>query len=211
MLRPGRRRASATSLHCATVGQPPALSLWAKDTPDTYDPEADLPADQRTRDRDKRESRAWTWSAPNFDVSAAAGAGGGRSGFAGRGQQADITVTWKVAVRRPMVCAGIVPLNDGGNHDKFQEAERRRLSAQLADTSLRAQVNDKSGDGGGGEQCCWTNALVKVTVKWGSGQRRPESPENREGRKTRWSRKAGKARSPGFPASIRCGKKTATT
>ena len=30
---------------------------------------------------------------------------------------------------------------------------------------LRAQVNDDSGDGGGGEQCCWTNALVKVNVK----------------------------------------------
>jgi hypothetical protein len=29
---------------------------------------------------------------------------------------------------------------------------------------LRAQVNDRSGDGGGGFQCCWTNALVKVTV-----------------------------------------------
>ncbi len=33
------------------------------------------------------------------------------------------------------------------------------------DYVLRAQVNDKSGDGGGGEQCCWTDALVKVTVK----------------------------------------------
>jgi hypothetical protein len=30
---------------------------------------------------------------------------------------------------------------------------------------LRAQVNDVSGDGGGGNQCCWTNAHVKVTVK----------------------------------------------
>lgn len=29
---------------------------------------------------------------------------------------------------------------------------------------LRAQVNDRSGDGGGGFQCCWTNAHVKVTV-----------------------------------------------
>jgi hypothetical protein len=29
---------------------------------------------------------------------------------------------------------------------------------------LRAQVNDNSGDGGGGSQCCWTNAHVKVTV-----------------------------------------------
>ena len=29
---------------------------------------------------------------------------------------------------------------------------------------LRAQANDTSGDGGGGFQCCWTNAHVKVTV-----------------------------------------------
>ena len=29
---------------------------------------------------------------------------------------------------------------------------------------LRAQVNDRSGDGGGGFQCCWTNTHVKVTV-----------------------------------------------
>jgi hypothetical protein len=30
---------------------------------------------------------------------------------------------------------------------------------------LRAQGNDSTGDGGGGFQCCWTNAQVKVTVK----------------------------------------------
>lgn len=30
---------------------------------------------------------------------------------------------------------------------------------------LRAQANDVSGEGGGGFQCCWTNTLVKVTVK----------------------------------------------
>jgi len=29
---------------------------------------------------------------------------------------------------------------------------------------LRAQVNDRSGEGGGGFQCCWTNAHVKVTI-----------------------------------------------
>ena len=29
---------------------------------------------------------------------------------------------------------------------------------------LRAQVNDRSGDGGGGFQCCWTNAHVKVSI-----------------------------------------------
>ena len=30
---------------------------------------------------------------------------------------------------------------------------------------LRVQANDQTGDGGGGDLCCWTNALVKVTVK----------------------------------------------
>ena len=29
---------------------------------------------------------------------------------------------------------------------------------------VRIQVNDSSGDGGGGFQCCWTNGHVKVTV-----------------------------------------------
>jgi hypothetical protein len=30
---------------------------------------------------------------------------------------------------------------------------------------LRVQANDESGEGGGGFQCCWTNAYVKVLVK----------------------------------------------
>jgi hypothetical protein len=30
---------------------------------------------------------------------------------------------------------------------------------------VRVQANDASGEGGGGFQCCWTNALVKVMVK----------------------------------------------
>lgn len=33
------------------------------------------------------------------------------------------------------------------------------------DYVVRAQANDISGEGGGGFQCCWTNVLVKVTVK----------------------------------------------
>jgi hypothetical protein len=33
---------------------------------------------------------------------------------------------------------------------------------------LRLQANDQSGDGGGGFQCCWTNAHVAVSVKPGS-------------------------------------------
>jgi hypothetical protein len=32
------------------------------------------------------------------------------------------------------------------------------------DYRLRVQANDESGEGGGGFQCCWTNAYVDVTV-----------------------------------------------
>ena len=41
---------------------------------------------------------------------------------------------------------------------------RRPDSAQPGDYVLHLTVNDFSGDGGGGEVCCWTTAMVKVTV-----------------------------------------------
>ena len=36
--------------------------------------------------------------------------------------------------------------------------------SEPGDYVLHVQVNDYSGDGGGGFQCCWTTGLVKVTV-----------------------------------------------
>lgn len=36
--------------------------------------------------------------------------------------------------------------------------------SQPGEYVLRAQVNDRSGEGGSGFQCCWTNAHVKVTI-----------------------------------------------
>jgi hypothetical protein len=37
--------------------------------------------------------------------------------------------------------------------------------AAAGDYVLRVQANDSIGDGGGGFQCCWTNAHVRVSVK----------------------------------------------
>ncbi len=37
--------------------------------------------------------------------------------------------------------------------------------SEAGDYVLHVQVNDTSGDGGGGFQCCWTNGEVKVSVK----------------------------------------------
>jgi hypothetical protein len=46
--------------------------------------------------------------------------------------------------------------------------------AEPGEYVLRVQANDSSGDGGMGFQCCWTNALVKVSVRpSGSGSGRP--------------------------------------
>ena len=48
--------------------------------------------------------------------------------------------------------------------------EDGKVSAQATfsaagDYIVRVQANDASGDGGGGFQCCWTNAHVKVTIE----------------------------------------------
>jgi hypothetical protein len=167
----GPPTAPALSLN-ATVGQPLPLTLWAKDRPDTYDPEEDLPADQRAASaRATAAARGrGRGDAPNFDVSAAAGrpgpptrAGGGR----GTGPQPDITVTWKVhrGASGVKFADEVIRLTNGGDFNKYVEAKTTATFTTAGDYMLRAQVNDKSGDGGGGEQCCWTNALVKVSVK----------------------------------------------
>jgi hypothetical protein len=49
-----------------------------------------------------------------------------------------------------------------------QQGERVSVQAtfdKAGEYIVRVQANDESGEGGGGFQCCWTNALVKVTVK----------------------------------------------
>jgi hypothetical protein len=160
----------------ATVGQPLELRLWARDAPDTYDPEGDLPADQRARGRDTAAAAARGRGGrgdQNFDISAASARGNGsqaraNGGGGGRGgPQSDIAVTWKVhRGSAPVKFADpVIRLNTGGDPNKVMEAKTTATFQTAGEYVLRAQVNDKSGDGGGGEQCCWTNALVKVTVK----------------------------------------------
>jgi hypothetical protein len=49
--------------------------------------------------------------------------------------------------------------NDGG------KATTTATFNAPGDYILRVQANDSSGEGGGGFQCCWTNAHVAVSVK----------------------------------------------
>jgi hypothetical protein len=50
---------------------------------------------------------------------------------------------------------------DGG------KATTTAVFSEPGDYILRVQANDQSGDGGGGFQCCWSNAFVAVSVKPG--------------------------------------------
>jgi len=88
-----------------------------------------------------------------------AASGAGR----GRGARPDLTFAWA--------------LHRGPGDVKFESAKPaidKAAEGKTATTAtfsapgdyiLRAQANDVSGEGGGGFQCCWTNAHVKVSVK----------------------------------------------
>jgi len=51
------------------------------------------------------------------------------------------------------------------DRDNGGKATTTATFAAPGDYILRLQANDSSGDGGGGFQCCWTNAHVAVSVK----------------------------------------------
>jgi len=201
----------------ATVNQPLKLTRWAKDKPNTFDPEESLPPELRRgrggRGRGTAANSGDPNAAPasrgaadanaagaagvdanaagagggrgrgrgdapqNFDITAAQargtgsqnrGGGGGGGGFGrGTGPQPDVIVAWKVHRGSAPVKFADEKINlfNGGDTDKVMEATTTATFSAPGDYVLRAQANDDSGDGGGGEQCCWTNALVKVTVK----------------------------------------------
>ncbi len=161
----------------ATVGQPLTLTAWVSDKPSTYDPEEGLPENLRTRGRGGRggapaepaAARRAAPPAPNFDVSAARGSGQPRGSFErGSGPQPDATLTWKIhrgAASNVTVAEPVIRLFNKGDVNAVMEATTTVTFKAPGEYILRAQANDQTGDGGGGDLCCWTNALVKVTVK----------------------------------------------
>ena len=87
--------------------------------------------------------------------------GGGGGGGGGRG--GGISVTW-TKYRGPgaVTFANAKPAVDAANGGKSETTATFDTPGEYV---LRLQGNDQSGDGGGGEQCCWTNGKVNVTVK----------------------------------------------
>jgi hypothetical protein len=78
----------------------------------------------------------------------------------------DVTVNWRKH-RGPGEVTfeqDRIPLFTNRDPAAVLEAATTATFAAPGEYIVRAQVNDTSGDGGGGDQCCWTTALVRVSV-----------------------------------------------
>jgi hypothetical protein len=96
-------------------------------------------------------------NAPTFAAPAATAAGAKPTGPPAP------TVKWSV-FRGPGTVT-FAPFNPKVDKDKNGESATTATFSAPGEYILRLQANDVTGEGGGGFQCCWTNAHVKVTVK----------------------------------------------
>jgi hypothetical protein len=144
----------------AIVGQPLTLRLWASDAPTL----------RKGAEDELAKIRA---SGNRADAPPVAIVGGQVIGGTGRGtgrgatEPPDITVNWRKhrAPGAVTFTPDRIPLRTTNDPKAFLEATTTATFAARGEYILRAQVNDDSGDGGGGDQCCWTTAHVRVTVK----------------------------------------------
>jgi hypothetical protein len=147
----------------AAVGRPLPLSVWASDVPERLSPvEEELAALNRA---------AAAARVPSGSVAIIGGEviGGARAGGTPEAARTppDITVHWRKH-RGPgdvTFAHDRIPLVTRRDPGVTLEAATTATFSAPGEYIIRAQVNDTSGDGGGGEQCCWTTALVRVNVK----------------------------------------------
>ena len=107
---------------------------------------------------------AWITDKPaKFSANVTRPPAGGGGGGRGRAPRPELALTWALH-RGP---AEVTFSNPKPEIDKAADGKTTTTATFTApgEYILRAQANDISGDGGGGFQCCWTNAHVKVTVK----------------------------------------------
>jgi hypothetical protein len=144
----------------ATVGQPLTLRLWASDAPTLRKGAEDQLAAIRS-------SGNRADAPPPAIVGGQVIGGTGRGGGRGSAEPPDITVNWRKhrAPGAVTFSPDRIPLHTKKDPKAFLEATTTATFAAPGEYILRAQVNDDSGDGGGGDQCCWTTAHVRVTVK----------------------------------------------
>jgi hypothetical protein len=140
-----------------TVKQPVALRLWASDVPEGRPGADDELADQRSKRPTVVEPFAIVGD-QSF---------GGIKGGRPRAARPDIIVSWKMhrGPGRVSVAQPRIPLITKGDSKVVVQASTTATFDTPGEYVMRAQVNDESGEGGSGDQCCWTTALVRVNVQ----------------------------------------------
>lgn len=135
--------------YTAAVGQPLTLTTWTTDKAGT----------------DEATTPPRASAAPPAAAGRGAEPGAAQPGRGGRGGgfgAAPLRVSWH-KFRGP----GDVTFSEAAPKIDIPGGGKATTTATFSapgEYVLRAQVNDRTGDGGGGFQCCWTNAHVKVTV-----------------------------------------------
>jgi hypothetical protein len=157
-----------------TVGKPLELTAWVADQPPTIVFESTPPGGATAgRDAARKPGTAAPEPPPaiigNRVITSGTGGAptGGASITARSNNRGAYRVLWR-KYRGPgevKVADEVIPLENGGDAKKFVEAKTTATFSAPGTYWLRAQVNDSSGDGGGGDQCCWTTAHVVVNVK----------------------------------------------
>ena len=95
------------------------------------------------------------------------GGGGGGGGRGGAQQPADIRVSWHKH-RGPgdiTYDTDEIRLQNNGDPKLFLEAKTNAYFSEPGEYMVRGQINDASGNGGGGDLCCWTTVFVRVNIK----------------------------------------------
>lgn len=156
-----------------TVGQPVELLAWVADQPPTIVFESTPPGGGAAGREATRKPAPANEPLPaiiggRVITNSTAGAPTGGGSIAARNNaRGAYRVIWR-KYRGPgtvKFADDVVPLENGGDPKKFVEAKTMATFSAPGTYWLRAQVNDSSGDGGGGDQCCWTTAHVVVNVK----------------------------------------------
>lgn len=142
-----------------SVGKPVSLTVWASDVP-TQVTEGEEALAVRNRASAAARGNQDAVAIINGQVIGGARAGGTAP------TPPDIIVNWRKH-RGPgevTFAKSSTPLVTKRNPTVFLESTTTATFSAPGEYVVRAQVNDTSGDGGGGEQCCWTTALIRVNV-----------------------------------------------
>ena len=153
----------ATKL-AGAVGVPVPLTLWISDE----GPKINVPdPSSRGRGRGRAGAAGAAGATGGTGATDAAGRGAARGGPEGFTPPPPMAVTW-TKFRGP----GDVKFdNNKPSIDRAADgkAVTNATFSAPGDYILRVEGNDSTGSGGGGFQCCWSNAHVSVTVKPAAG------------------------------------------